>query len=153
MTQISVKFDVLESLALKLQVNLLRILLRIDYIVDYRLPIMIRYFVLFVFVLIFVDIFATKNYIHPVDDDEYELLKELAEGKFCKPKKEMTRKEKSVVIRFWRAKGKFQVPEGKLHYDGKEVCLFKHLCWKLLFCPPRRMILSLTVHEGNTGKY
>ena len=53
MTQISVKFDVLESLALKLQVNLLIILLRIDYIVDCRLSIVIRYFVLFVFMLLY----------------------------------------------------------------------------------------------------
>ena len=35
--------------------------------------------------------------------------------------KKRTRKVKCAVIRFWRAKGKFKLMQGKLYYDGKEV--------------------------------
>ena len=38
----------------------------------------------------------------------------LALGTFTKSKKEPTRKEKSAVIKFRRAKGKFKVIQGKL---------------------------------------
>ena len=37
--------------------------------------IMFRYFALLVFVLHFADILTTKNYIHPVCDSDYEILK------------------------------------------------------------------------------
>ena len=74
--------------------------------------------VLFIFLLFIADIF-TANYIHWVDEGGYKILKDLAEGTFTKSKKERTRKEKSAVVRFWRAKGKFKVMQGKLYYDGK----------------------------------
>ena len=47
---------------------------------------------------------CTANYIHRVNEEDYKILKDLAEGIFTKSKKERTRKEKSAVIRFWRAK-------------------------------------------------
>ena len=75
---------------------------------------------LFIFLYFTADIF-TANYIHPVDDEDYKILKDLAEGTFTKSKKERTRKEKSAIIRFCRAKGKFKVIQGKIYYDGKEV--------------------------------
>ena len=76
--------------------------------------------VLFIFLYFIADIF-TANYIHSVDEEEYKILKDLTWGTFTKSKKECTRKEKSAVIRFWRAKGKFKVVQGKLYYDGKDV--------------------------------
>ena len=63
-----------------------------------------------------------KQYLHPIDDDEYELIKLLVKGQFSKPIKERTRKEKNAVIKFWRNKSKFEVKEdGKLYFTGKEV--------------------------------
>ena len=76
--------------------------------------------VLFIFLYFIADIF-TANYIHPVDEEDYKILKDLAEGTFTKSKKERTRKEKSAITRFCRAKGKFKVIQGKIYYDGKEV--------------------------------
>ena len=50
---------------------------------------MIRFFILIIFVtLAFVDIFAI-NFIHPVDAKDYDTLRQLAEGNFCKPKNGM----------------------------------------------------------------
>ena len=76
--------------------------------------------VLFIFLYFIADIF-TANYIHWVDEEEYKILKDLTRGTFTNSIKECTRKEKSAVIRFWRAKGKFKVVQGKLYYDGKDV--------------------------------
>ena len=76
--------------------------------------------VLFIFLYFIADTF-TANYIHPVDEEDYKILKDLAEGTCTKSKKECTRKDESTVIRFWRAQGKFKVIQGKLYYDGKEV--------------------------------
>ena len=63
--------------------------------------IMFRYFVLLVFVLHFADILTTKDYIHPVCDSDYEILKP-ADEPFWKAKKNRTQEEKSVVVKFWR---------------------------------------------------
>ena len=60
-------------------------------------------------------------YIHQVDEEDHKILKDLVEETFTKSKKEGTRKKKSAVVRFWRAKGNFKVIQGKLYYDGKEV--------------------------------
>ena len=49
--------------------------------------IMFRYFVLLVFVLHFANILTTRDFIHPVCDSDYEILKEIAEGTFSKAKK------------------------------------------------------------------
>ena len=67
----------------------------------------------FTFLYFIADIF-TANYIHLVDEEDYKILKDLALGTFTKSKKEPTRKEKSAVIKFRRAKGKFKVIQGKL---------------------------------------
>ena len=66
--------------------------------------IMLQYFVLLAFVLHFTDILMTKDYIHPVCDSDYEILKQLAEGTFSKAKNERTCEEKSAVVKFWRRK-------------------------------------------------
>ena len=62
---------------------------------------------------------------HAIDDKEYEILKELATGKFVKLVKEWSRKEKSAVIKFWKSKTKYNVSDddtSPLLYDGKKVC-------------------------------
>ena len=46
-------------------------------------------------------------FIHPVGEEEYDVLLQLANGKFSKSVHERTRVEKSAIIRFWRSKGKF----------------------------------------------
>ena len=76
--------------------------------------------VLFIFLYFIADIF-TANYIHPVDEEGYKISNDLPEGTFTKSTKKRTRKVKCAVIRFWRAKGKFKLMQGKLYYDGKEV--------------------------------
>ena len=83
--------------------------------------VMFQYFVLLVFVLHFTDILATKDYIHPVCDSDYDILKQLAKRTFSKAKKERTREEKSAVVKFWRGKRKFKVVNGKLYFGEREV--------------------------------
>ena len=51
---------------------------------------------------------------HAIDDEEYEILKQLATEKFVNPVKERSRKEKSAVIKFWRSKGKYTVSDDDL---------------------------------------
>ena len=41
-----------------------------------------------------------------IDKEDYKILKDLTERTFTKSKKKRTRREKSPVIRLWRAKGK-----------------------------------------------
>ena len=62
---------------------------------------------------------------HAIDDEKYEVLKQLAAGKFAKSAKERSRKEKSAVVKFWRSKAKYTVSDddtSALLYDGKQVC-------------------------------
>ena len=71
-------------------------------------------FAIAIFIFLYFIAIFTANYIHLVDEEDYKVLKDLALGTFTKSKKEPTRKEKSAVIKFWRAKGKFKVIQGKL---------------------------------------
>ena len=80
------------------------------------------FFALLLGVLIGVD--KRAGFRHTLDDEEYEILKQLATGKFVKPVKERSRKEKSAVIKFWRSKGKYTVNDDNssaLLYDGKQI--------------------------------
>ena len=61
--------------------------------------------VLLIFLYFITDIF-NANYIHPLNKEDYKILKDLTERTFTKSKKKRTRREKSPVIRLWRAKGK-----------------------------------------------
>ena len=61
--------------------------------------------VLLIFLYFIVNIF-NANYIHPLNKEDYKILKDLTERTFTKSKKKRTRREKSPVIRLWRAKGK-----------------------------------------------
>ena len=64
-----------------------------------------------------------NGFIHPVGEEEYNVLLKLANGKFAKPVNERSRVEKSAVIRFWRSKGRFTADgdEKVLLYDNKLV--------------------------------
>ena len=66
---------------------------------------------------IFANIPTTRDYIHPVCDSDYEILKEIAEGTFSKEK---TREEKSAAVKFWRNR-KFKMVNGKLYFGEREV--------------------------------
>ena len=78
-------------------------------------------FAILLFIFCYFIAIFTANYIHLVDEEDCKILKDPTKGTFTKSKKERTRKEESTVIRFWRAKGRFKVIQGKLYYDGKEV--------------------------------
>ena len=88
--------------------------------VDFLLAI---FFPLLLGMLIGVD--KRAGFRHAIDDEEYEILKQLVTRKFVKPVKERSRKEKSAVVKFWRSKGKYTVSDddtSALLYDGKQVC-------------------------------
>ena len=51
---------------------------------------------------------------HTIDNEEYEILKQLATGKFVKSVKERSRKEKSTVVKFWGSKGKYLISNDNL---------------------------------------
>ena len=55
--------------------------------------------------------------IHAVDNEEYNILLELASGTFSVPVKERTKNQKGAVVKFWQAKGKFTVEGKQLYYD------------------------------------
>jgi hypothetical protein len=80
------------------------------------------YLVAILQIFIFINCAEKSKYLHPIDDEEYKILVTLTLGRFQKPVKERSVKEKSAVVRFWRAKGKFSVGQDKkLYYDGKQV--------------------------------
>ena len=55
-----------------------------------------------------------KKYTHAVDDEQYLILVRLTEGKFLKPVAERNKKGRSAIVKFWRAKGKFEIKDGAL---------------------------------------
>ena len=56
------------------------------------------FFALLLGMLIWID--KRADFRRATDDEEYKILKQLATGKFVKPAKERSRKEKSAVIKF-----------------------------------------------------
>ena len=81
------------------------------------------FFALLLGMLIGVD--KRAGFQHAIDDEEYDILKQVATGKFVKPVKERSRKEKTIVVKFWRSKGKYTVSyddTSALLCDGKQVC-------------------------------
>ena len=81
--------------------------------------------VLSVFVLLTGAVCSKRKYIHPVDDEQYPILHKLASGKYRKAVNERSKKERTAVVKFWRAKGKFKVKDGVLMYDEKQVSVIK----------------------------
>ena len=58
---------------------------------------------------------------HTFNDEEYPVLVRFTEGKFLKPVAERKKRERSAVVKFWRAKGKFKMKDGALMYNSKKV--------------------------------
>lgn len=81
------------------------------------------YFALVFFIVCILFVGNVDCYIHPIGEDEYEVLLSLANGNFQKPVKDRTNVEKSAVIKFWRAKGRFTVDDSGrvLLFDNKKV--------------------------------
>ena len=76
-----------------------------------------------------------EKYIQPLDEAEYKILLLLVQGQFTKPVKERSVKEKSVIVKFWRAKGKYHCDRkdsSVLYYDGRKVIF----CIKFLYKVP-----------------
>ena len=85
---------------------------------------------------------------HAIDNEEYDILKQLATGKFVKPVKERSKKEQSAVVKFWKSKEKYTVSDddtSALLYDGKQVCadFLVEICKVLRFSQFHKNILSL----------
>ena len=81
------------------------------------------FFALLLGMLIGVD--KRADFWHAVNDEEYEIWKQLVTQKFVKPVKEQSSKEKSALIIFWRPKEKQTVSNdgsSALLYNDKQVC-------------------------------
>ena len=67
--------------------------------------------------------FVNCDFIHPVGEEEYQVLLSLATGNFATPKRERSNVEKVAVFKFWRSKGRFATDgSGKvLLFDKKEL--------------------------------
>lgn len=80
------------------------------------------FLILFLFTSLVLTTFV-NCFIHPVGEEEYDVLLLLAKGEFNKPVKERSQVEKAAVIRFWRAKGRFSADstEKILLFDNKQV--------------------------------
>ena len=62
-----------------------------------------------------------KKYTYGVDDEQYPVLVWLTEGKFLKLVAERNKKERSAVVKFWSATGKFKMKDGCFFVHGKKV--------------------------------
>ena len=60
------------------------------------------------------------DFIHPVGEEEYQVLFSLAAGNFANPKPERLNVEKAAVVKLWRSKGQFTADE-----SGKLLLFFK----------------------------
>ena len=61
----------------------------------------------------------TRSY--TCNDEQYPILVRFTKGKFLKPVAERNKRERSAVVTFWRAKGKFKMKDGALMYNSKKV--------------------------------
>ena len=51
--------------------------------------------------------FANCSFIHPVEEEEYQVLLSLAAGNFATPKRKRSNIEKAAIIKFLRLKVRF----------------------------------------------
>ena len=75
-------------------------------------------------VLVSID-FVNCGFVHPVGEEEYQVLLSLAAGNFVTPKRERSNVKKAAIVKFWRSKGWFTTDEsGKvLMLDNKRVSI------------------------------
>ena len=66
-----------------------------------------------------------RKYIYLVDDHQYPIIAKLVKGSFMKCVTERSNKENSAVVKFWRAKGTFEIKDSVFMYNGKKVSLEK----------------------------
>ena len=57
-------------------------------------------------VLVSID-FVSCGFIHPVREEEYQVLLSLPTSNFATPTRERPNVEKAAVMKFWRSKGRF----------------------------------------------
>ena len=64
------------------------------------------------------------QFIHPVKNEEYEILLKLCEGELSVPVADRPKVQKSTIIKFWRNREKFRQNKNVLFHDSKKVlCL------------------------------
>ena len=62
------------------------------------------------------------GYIHPMEEEEYEVIKKLVVGDFNVPVSKRTRLQKSAIIKFWRLKAGLGIDDkGNLLYENRRV--------------------------------
>ena len=65
-----------------------------------------------------------NQFIHPVKDEEYEILLKLCKGEFSVLVADRSKLQKPTIIKFWRNREKFSQNKNMLFYDGKKVLQF-----------------------------
>ena len=86
------------------------------------------------------------NYIHAISEDDYKILVSLVNGDFNVPVKDRSRLQKSAIIKFWRAQGRFTVDEDTrsiLYYEGRKVAKKDEV----------RKIVARSFHESKSCGY
>ena len=67
--------------------------------------------------------FVNCGFIHPVGEEEYQVLLSLVAGNFATPKPERWNIEKDAVVKFWSSKERFTKAESRkvLLFENKRV--------------------------------
>lgn len=92
-------------------------------------------FFVYMYIVVLIDP-CYSAFIHPVGNEEYDILLSLAKGEFSTPKTERSNIEKAAVMKYWRSKGKFTVDEsGKiLLFENKKVSASYEIILNLAVC-------------------
>ena len=83
---------------------------------------------------LFLNTTIISAFIHPVDDETYKVLLKLCKNDFAVPVATRTNFEKAAVVKFWRAKGKFQNIDNVLYYDGRKVKKWHYIFFFFVLC-------------------
>lgn len=62
-----------------------------------------------------------KKYLYLFDKEEYDIIFKFVFGIFNIKCKDRIRKQRNVVLKYWRYKGSFFVEDGELLFEGKKV--------------------------------
>ena len=77
--------------------------------------------IFFVHIVLVSIYFVNCGFIHPVGEEEYQVLLSLAACNFATPKRERLNVEKAAVVKFWRSKARFTTDEKVPLFDNKKV--------------------------------